>query len=77
MKSLDILGAVLAHQGGWDEILLVVGPLAVVGGVLWVANRRVTAQLQAAELQASEAGGPGGGDDPGPTGGSDGTGDRR
>ena len=24
----------LAHQGGWDEILLVVGPIAVVLGLL-------------------------------------------
>ena len=24
------LGAVLAHQGGWDEILLIVGPMAIV-----------------------------------------------
>ena len=33
--------AVLAHQGGWDEILLVVAPMAIVGGLLWVAKRRV------------------------------------
>jgi hypothetical protein len=37
---------VFAHQGGWDELLLVVGPLAVVGLALWVANRRVSAQLE-------------------------------
>lgn len=50
---------VVAHQGGWDEILLVVAPLAVIGGLLWLANRRVTAQLEN-ELQTggngSEAG---------------------
>lgn len=40
---------VLAHQGGWDEIALVVGPLIVVAGLLWLANRRVSAQLHAAE----------------------------
>jgi hypothetical protein len=39
-------GDVLAHQGGWDEILLVLGPLAVVGLLLWVANRRVSAKLE-------------------------------
>ncbi len=38
---------VLAHQGGWDEILLVVGPLVIVGLLLWMANRRVAAQLDA------------------------------
>jgi len=31
---------VLGHQGGWDEILLVAGPLFVLGGLLWMANRR-------------------------------------
>jgi len=29
-----------AHQGGWDEILLVAGPLAVIAGLLWLADRR-------------------------------------
>ena len=41
-------GAIFAHQGGWDEILLVVGPLAVVGLLLWLANKRVSAQLEQA-----------------------------
>lgn len=36
---------VIAHQGGWDEALLVLGPLIVIGGLLWLANRRVNAQL--------------------------------
>ncbi len=44
--------AVLAHQGGWDEILLVAGPLAIIGGLLWLANRRVTAKLAEAESGA-------------------------
>ncbi len=30
----------LAHQGGWDEILLVGGPILVLGGILFMANRR-------------------------------------
>ena len=42
----------VAHQGGWDEILLVVAPLAVIGLLLWVANRRVSAQI--AEQTAPE-----------------------
>ena len=33
----------LAHQGGWDEILLVGGPLLVFGGLLAVARRRAIA----------------------------------
>ena len=31
---------VLAHQGGWDEILLVAGPLVVLWLLLVLANRR-------------------------------------
>lgn len=31
----------LAHQGGWDEILLIVGPMAVVVMLLRLARRRV------------------------------------
>lgn len=38
-----------AHQGGWDEALLVGMPLALIGLLLWVANRRVSAQLRTAQ----------------------------
>ena len=31
---------VLAHQGGWDEIAMVAVPLALLAGVLWLADRR-------------------------------------
>lgn len=31
----------LAHEGGWDEILLIAGPMAVVVALLWLAKRRV------------------------------------
>jgi hypothetical protein len=33
----------LAHQGGWDEILLIAGPILVIVGLLWLAKRRVDA----------------------------------
>jgi len=33
--------AVVAHQGGWDEILLVGGPMMLIVGLLWLAKRRV------------------------------------
>lgn len=33
-------GVVLAHQGGWDEALMVVTPIALFAGLLWVATRR-------------------------------------
>lgn len=31
---------VVAHQGGWDEVLMVLAPVAVLAFLLWVANRR-------------------------------------
>jgi hypothetical protein len=34
---------VLAHQGGWDEILLVLGPILVIAGLLRLAKQRVDA----------------------------------
>jgi len=36
MHSLGIL----AHQGGWDEIAMVAGPIAVFAALLAVARRR-------------------------------------
>lgn len=36
----------LAHQGGWDEILLVLGPIAIIAGLLYMAKQRVK-RLQA------------------------------
>lgn len=39
-----ILGpsAVLAHQGGWDELLFVLLPIALFAGLLAIANRRAS-----------------------------------
>lgn len=42
-----VLAAVLAHQGGWDEALLVAVPIVVIIAVLAVAKRRVDAQARA------------------------------
>ena len=30
----------VAHQGGWDEVLLVAVPLGLMAWLLWLANRR-------------------------------------
>lgn len=30
----------LAHQGGWDELLFVLVPIALFAGLLAIANRR-------------------------------------
>ncbi len=48
-KAIPVGALPLAHQGGWDEILMVVAPLAVIGGLLWMANKRVSAQIAADE----------------------------
>lgn len=40
--SSRLLGLV-AHEGGWDELLLVAGPIVVIIAVLAVAKRRVDA----------------------------------
>ncbi len=39
------IAALVAHQGGWDEILLVTVPIVVIVGLLAVVKRRVDAQL--------------------------------
>jgi hypothetical protein len=38
---VDLFGvSIIAHDGGWDEVLLVAGPLAVLFLLLVLANRR-------------------------------------
>ena len=44
-----VTAAALAHQGGWDEILFVLLPIALFAGLLALANRRATRQQQAHE----------------------------
>ena len=44
---------VLAHQGGWDEVLLVLAPVALFAFLLYVANRRA-AQLVDLEEPADD-----------------------
>lgn len=54
-----IPAALLAHQGGWDEILLVAGPIVVVAGLLALARRRVTRTGHAAHEVPDEVEQPG------------------
>jgi hypothetical protein len=35
-----VIAALLAHQGGWDEVLMVLVPIVIFGVLLVVANRR-------------------------------------
>lgn len=46
---MTFAAAVLAHQGGWDEMLLVLAPIVVIAGVLWIVKRRVDRQLAAGD----------------------------
>lgn len=41
------MAMVLAHQGGWDEMLFVALPLGLFAFLLFVANRKAQAQLDA------------------------------
>jgi len=38
---------VLAHQGGWDEMLFVALPLGLFAFLLYIANKKAQAQLDA------------------------------
>jgi hypothetical protein len=46
-RTVALPPPLLAHASGfsWDESLLVLAPLVVIGGLLWLANRRA-ARLQ-------------------------------
>ena len=43
-EPMEVTGAlvVLAHQGGWDEMLMVLVPIAIFAGLLAMANRRAS-----------------------------------
>ncbi len=44
----------LAHQGGWDELLVVLAPMLVLVGLLVLATRRVNAKLGDGEPAGGE-----------------------
>ena len=50
--------ALVAHQGGWDEVLLVAGPVVVIIVALTLAKRRVD------RLERADTSGSGAGDEP-------------
>ncbi|HEY5153398.1 MAG TPA: hypothetical protein VIJ47_01605 [Acidimicrobiales bacterium] len=51
---LTMPAAVLAHQGGWDEMLMVLTPIAVFALLLMVANRRAKAAQAARNLAGQD-----------------------
>jgi hypothetical protein len=50
---------VLAHQGGWDELLMVLTPIAVFALLLKLANSRAKAAQAARAAQRNPASPPG------------------
>ena len=58
--------SVLAHQGGWDEVLLVATPVVLFGVLLWAAKRRADAELAEEELAEEELAAADRSDDDGP-----------
>ena len=51
-------GAIVAHQGGWDEFLFVAAPIAVVVGLLRVAgarSKRIQREREAGEGDLSRS----------------------
>jgi hypothetical protein len=50
------LAHVIAHQGGWDEMMLVAGPIVVIIAVLAVVKRRVDHATAQAVTDATPAG---------------------
>jgi hypothetical protein len=55
------MALLLAHQGGWDEMLFVAVPIVIFGGLLAIANRRASR----IEKQQSPNGEGSPGDEPG------------
>ena len=53
-----IANSILAHQGGWDEILIIVGPIAAVVGIVALVRRRLNREAEEVETDvASPTGG--------------------
>jgi hypothetical protein len=44
-----VTAEVLAHQGGWDELLFVAVPVGLFAFLLFIANRKAQAQLDEEE----------------------------
>ena len=44
--AFPLAAAILAHQGGWDEMLMVAAPIVVFALILRVANRRAERRAQ-------------------------------
>ena len=59
----ETAAVLLAHQGGWDETLMVLAPVVLVAALLHRANRRAKQHL-ARQAQTGDGGPPTGPPDP-------------
>ena len=53
-------GSILAHQGGWDEILIIIGPIAAIVGIVALVRRRLNREAQEEAAEQSGTGLPSG-----------------
>lgn len=61
------MDAIFGHQGGWDEALMVLVPIAVFAGLLVLATRRARAiqarrRAESADTPSSDGNGAGNGE---------------
>ena len=50
-----IANSILAHQGGWDEILIIIGPLAVIVWVVALVRHRIRREANAEAGSGADA----------------------
>ena len=48
--------AIFAHQGGWDELILVAAPVAVIAVLLVLADKRAKRALEAPKPESPDSG---------------------
>lgn len=51
---------ILAHQGGWDEILIIIGPIAAIVGIVALVRRRLSREAQETDVEQSDTAVPSG-----------------
>jgi hypothetical protein len=55
VDAVDAGPSLLAHQGGWDEILMVAGPILIFALLLRSANRRAARLDEESEVEDAES----------------------
>ena len=46
----------MAHQGGWDEILMVAGPVLIFAWLLSIARKRAQTLAEAEAVESTDSG---------------------